>query len=351
MDKKKKNAILAIAAATGGLSAAVVAAHVAAYDKIFERYERPDYNVTPGIMCVDRLDSKVKREEISFYSDDVLLKGNYFICKKPKGLVLMAHGLHAGGDDYLNIALYFLENNYNVFSFNYKGVYDSEGDSCVGFCESLIDVDNAIKYILSEDKFNKLPLFLFGHSWGAYAVGSVLSLEEKVKACACVAGMSSGYRMIVDKAEQYVGKFSITAKPFFDTYQKYLFKDYVKYDVVKGINKSNIPVVVAHGVDDKIIVFDKQAIIAKQKEIKNNNVKYYIGKGLQGTHNGIMFSNEAIIYQKEVSSELKLAEMKKGSKLTKEEISEFYKTVDHARYSEVNKDLMDLIIKTFNSVL
>jgi hypothetical protein len=108
---------------------------------------------------------------------------------------------------------------------------------------------------------------------------------------------------------------------------------------------------VAHGVDDKIIVFDKQAIIAKQKEIKNNNVKYYIGKGLQGTHNGIMFSNEAIIYQKEVSSELKLVEMKKGSKLTKEEISEFYKTVDHARYSEVNKELMDLIIKTFNSAL
>jgi hypothetical protein len=157
--------------------------------------------------------------------------------------------------------------------------------------------------------------------------------------------------MIVDKAEQYVGKFSITAKPFFDTYQKYLFKDYVKYDVVKGINKSNIPVVVAHGVDDKIIVFDKQAIIAKQKEIKNNNVKYYIGKGLQGTHNGIMFSNAAIIYQKEVSSELKLVEMKKGSKLTKEEISEFYKIVDHARYSEVNKELMDLIIKTFNSAL
>ena len=96
MDKKKKNTILAIAAATGGLSAAMIAAHVAAYDKIFERYNRPDYTTTFGMVCVDRLDNKVKREEISFYSDGVLLKGNYFISKKPKGLVLMAHGIHAG---------------------------------------------------------------------------------------------------------------------------------------------------------------------------------------------------------------------------------------------------------------
>ena len=43
--------------------------------------------------------------------------------QKQKSL-LIGNGfdVQLGGDDYLNIALYFLENNYNVFSFNYKGV-------------------------------------------------------------------------------------------------------------------------------------------------------------------------------------------------------------------------------------
>ena len=43
--------------------------------------------------------------------------------------------------------------------------------------------------------------------------------------------------------------------------------------------------------------------------------------------------------------------MKKGSKLTNEELAELYKNVDHYRYSEVNEELMNLIIKTFDSTL
>lgn len=352
MDKKVKNIMLTAAGAgLGGLSAAVVASHVAIYDKIFVRYERPDYSLTPGIVCLDRIKEKVDKEEVSFYSDDVLLKGNYFYVKKPKGIVLMAHGIRSGGDDYLNIVLYFIKHNYNVFSFNYKGTYDSEGDSTVGLCESLVDVDHAIDYLLSNSKYNKLPLFLFGHSWGGYAVSSVLSLQDKIKACACVSGMNSGYTMMVEKASQYVGKLSSTAKPFFDIYQKLLFKEYTKYNATMGINKSNIPIVIAHGVDDKVIVFDKQSIISHYKDFTNKKIKYYIGKGYQGDHTDIMFSINAIAYQKEIESEIKLLEMKKGSKLTNEELVELYKNVDHYRYSEVNEELMNLIIKTFDSTL
>lgn len=351
MDKKKKNMILALAAASGSLSATVIASHVAVYDKVFSRFERPNYDLTLGLVCLERLPKNVSKEEVSFYSDDVLLKGNYFTCKKPKGIVLMAHGIHSGGDDYLNIVCYFLQNRYNVFSFNYKGTYDSEGDSTVGLCESLVDVDHAINYINSEKKFNKLPLFLFGHSWGGYAVSSVLALHDNIKACACVSAMNNGYTMMVEKASQYVGKLSKTAKPFFDIYQTFLFKDYIKYDGVMGINSNNIPVVIAHGVDDKVIVFDKQSVISHKKEFTNPNVKYYIGKGLQGEHTDIMFSNEAIIYKRQIESEVKLLEMEKQRKLKDEELIELYKSVDHNRYSEVNTELMDLIIDTFNSAL
>ena len=351
MDKKKKNALLAFAVATGSITTAAATAHIAVYDKIFQRYERPDYSITPGIVCVDRLDSNINKEEIRFYSDDVLLKGNYFTCNNAKGIVVMAHGIHGGADDYLSFVLYFLKHNFNVFSFNYKGTYDSAGDSTVGFCEALVDLDHAIDYILSNEKFNKLPLFLFGHSWGGYAVCAVLNLQGKIKACASVAGMNNGFTIISEKAEQYAGKLSTPTKPFFDLYQRFLFKNYIKYDAVKGINSCNIPIVLAHGIDDKIITFNKQSIVSYQSKFTNNNIKYYIGKGFQGDHTDILYSTNAMAYRKEIESEIKLLEIKKGSKLSYEEKQMFYKNVDHYKYSEVNEELMKLIIDTFNNAL
>ena len=351
MDKKKKNALLAFAVATGSITTAAATAHIAVYDKIFQRYERPDYSITPGIVCVDRLDSNINNEEIRFYSDDVLLKGNYFTCNNAKGIVVMAHGIHGGADDYLSFVLYFLKHNFNVFSFNYKGTYDSAGDSTVGFCEALVDLDHAIDYILSNEKFNKLPLFLFGHSWGGYAVCAVLNLQGKIKACASVAGRNNGFTIISEKAEQYAGKLSTPSKPFFDLYQRFLFKNYIKYDAVKGINSCNIPIVLAHGIDDKIITFNKQSIVSYQSKFTNNNIKYYIGKGFQGDHTDILYSTNAVAYRKEIESEIKLLEMKKGSKLSYEEKQMFYKNVDHYKYSEVNEELMKLIIDNFNNAL
>ena len=212
-------------------------------------------------------------------------------------------------------------------------------------------IQKVIDYIQSNDKYNKLPLFLFGHSWGGYAVSAVLAIKKNIKACACVSAMNSGYTMMVEKAAQYVGNFSKTAKPFFDVYQKMLFKDYVKYTGTMGINTSNIPVVIAHGIDDAVIVFDKQSVISHKNEFTNTKVKYYIGKGYQGEHTDIMFSNDALIYKKQLQSEIKLLEMEKKDKLTKEELQEFYKKVDHQRYSKVNEELMKLIVDTFNSTL
>ena len=100
--RNKKNLVVALAALTSGtIGAAAIASHVAIYDKMFPRYERPDYSLTPGLICYDRLNNLIEREEIYYPSDDVFLTGHHYRCKKPKGLVVIAHGLHSGADDYL----------------------------------------------------------------------------------------------------------------------------------------------------------------------------------------------------------------------------------------------------------
>ena len=68
---------------------------------------------------------------------------------------------------------------------------------------------------------------------------------------------------------------------------------------------------------------------------------------MQGDHNNIWHSARAAAYQKEVESRLKKLQLEKGDKLTTEEKREFYKSVDHALYSEVNEELMEEIIDLF----
>lgn len=341
--------VAVILASLTGFSAVAVTSTVIAYDACFPRYERPDYAVYPGLYSYERIKDTLKREELRFPSGDVNLTGYYYPADNAKGLVVLAHGFHAGADDYLPIIEYLVNSSYAVFTYDVRATYGSEGDNQVGMCQSLVDIDNALKFIKSTAPYSSMPLFLIGHSWGGYAVTSAIALHGDVKACAAIAPMYSGYEIMVEKAEQYVGKLSVMPKPVFNVYQKILFGDYVKYNAVVGINSSDIPVLIAQGVDDRIITYDGQSITAHKDEITNPNVSYYVGYGVHGDHNNIWHSKESALYQMEISSRLKLLEKQKGESLSYEEKCEFYKTVDHRLYSEVNPELMEKIVDLFDN--
>ncbi len=345
---KKKKVVAAILASLTGFSAMMVASAVIAYDAIFPRYERPNYDLYVGEYSYERIKHRLPREEFYYKTKKSELKGYYYPSKQGKGLVVVAHGFHAGADDYLPLIEYFVGGGYNVFAYDTTGTYDSKGESTVGMCQSLVDLDETLKYIKKTKPYSAQPLFLVGHSWGGYAVASVLALQKDVRACACIAPMNNGYTIMLEKGEQYAGKLALIPKPVFNVYQRILFGDYVEESGVKGINSVDIPVLIAQGVDDKVITYDGQSIMAHKKEITNPNVVYYEGLGLQGDHNNIWHSVRAAAYQKEVESGLKKLQMEKGDKLTNEEKAAYYAGVDHRLYSEVNKELFDKILEMFD---
>ena len=157
--------------------------------------------------------------------------------------------------------------------------------------------------------------------------------------------------MMVEKGEQYVGKAAYTVKPIFDVYQRMLFGDYVKYNGVVGINSTDVPVIIAQGVDDTVITADGQSITAHLDEITNPNVTVYWGEGSQGSHTGIWHSSEADEYRRMIAGIVKKRETDLGRDLTDDERAEIYATVDHKLYSDVNTELVDLIISTFDKGL
>lgn len=347
MEEKKKKALNTLSIA-GGLSALSFAAFVAIYDKMFPRLERPDY-----LLNIDKIDYKLyknslPREELTFLSKDVLLKGYYYSLKNPKGLVVVCHGMKSGADDYLPIIEFFYKNKYNVFSFDCTGTYDSQGKSTVGMCQPLIDLDNALTFVKNEKKFKSLPIYLIGHSWGGYAVGSVVLLHKDIKAVACISPVVDAHKLILEKKEQYIKKTILPSWSFLDIYQKHLFGEYCKYNIIRGINESNIPFFIAHGINDEVILFKSQSIFVHQNELTNHNIKYYIGKGFQSGHDSIWRSINALAYKNKIESEIKLQKIIKDSCLSNQEIIKIYNDVDYKLYNEINYELFEQILKMFN---
>ena len=346
---KKKALIAAVVSLTGLTTAAVVGAKLG-YDAVFGRYERPDYALTAGVYCFSRVKPGIDRELRSFYSDGVRLQGYYYPAQAPKGLTVVCHGIHAGADDYLPIIEYMVDAGYSVFSFDYKGTYDSDGDGTVGMCESLVDLDHALDYIESMSEFDGLPITLIGHSWGGYAAASVLPLHKRVASCATIAAPNNGYTLILEKGDQYGGPLASKGIPevFLNVYQKILFGKYTDYNAVKGINSTNIPVLIAHGENDNVINIRLQAIYAHKDEIRKNNVEYYCTKGVQSGHDTVWHSKEACKYQSSLEAEIK--SVKKSKTMTYEEKVAFFDGIDHRLYSEVNAELFEKIVKMFDSV-
>ncbi len=339
-----------------GLQVGTILGAKTAYDSFFKRYEKRDINTVFGEFDYSRVGERLPRTTFFFPSGRWKLQGYFYPCHGAKGMVVVCHGMHAGADDYIPFIEYFVRNGYAVFTYDCQGTYASEGDSTVGMCTPLVNLDHALTYIKSNKQFSQYPLFLFGHSWGGYAATSVLSIHKNIRGCAAVAPFNSGYTLFVEKGDQYMEPFSDMfrfdfPKEFLNTYQTLLFRNYTKYNAVEGINSTNVPVYIAHGKRDFVISFGHQSVISHRDEIRKKNVTYYIGTGAQAGHNTILHSLRAVAYQEKVEKDLKRLKKECDRDLTQEELTEFCNSVDHTLYSEVNMEMMQDILNMFNKAL
>ena len=346
-EKRLKKIVAIVAASLVGINVAGIGATISGYDAYFKRYERPDYSLYPGLYCYDRVKDTLERDTFTIRSGENDLAAYYYPAENAEGLVVLAHGIHAGADDYIPLIEAIVNGGFAVLAYDVTGNYDSGGDSVIGMCQSLRDIDTVLNYARDNAPFSDIPKLVIGHSWGGYAAGSVLALHSEICAAALIAPMNDGTTIMIETAEKYAGDVVRAAKPVFDIYQKYLFGDYVNYNALIGINSTTVPVLIAQGTSDDIITHDRLSVTAHIHEITNPNVTVYWGTGYQGSHTGIWHSDNAEEYVKTVADEIAAKEAALGRELTKEELAAYYSTVDHRRYSEVNAGLVDLILTTF----
>jgi uncharacterized protein len=345
--KTRKAVLLGLAALLGLYAVGSMALIKSVFDKHFPRVEQS----RPGYLQYGDVDG-YDRTVVHFESGKNTLTGYIYGGANQKGLVVISHGLGFGAEDYLAEMLYFVDKGWRVLAFDNTGTYASEGDSTMGLPQSAIDLDAALTYIENSPRLNDLPVVLYGHSWGAYAVAAVLSDNHEVAAVASIAGFNAPMGLLAEQMKSLFGPLALAEYPFGWLYQTVLFGSSAWKTAVDGINSTDTAVMIIHGDQDEAIAYDGASIIAQREQITNPNMFYKTcSVEHHNGHNNLFVSDAARTYIDEKNEEYRdLYEHYKGE-IPDEIQAAFYEGIDRFQTSELDADFMEDINQFFEDHL
>jgi uncharacterized protein len=313
------------------------------YNGQFPRYDRHDTTVTAGLRYED-LEVQYPRSLVSFESGNNRLQGYVYGLDQEQGLVVVAHGIGGGADSYLSQITYFVDQGWRVFAYDATGSFDSEGKTTKGFPQALIDLDAALTYINTQEEFADLPMLLFGHSWGGYAVANLLHYDYEIAGVATVSGANSPIEMIIEQGRRMMGGFINIQYPYLWLYQRILFGETASLNAVDAINGSDVPVLIVHGTEDEFVAYEGSSIISNRISMTKPNVRTLsLSEPGRNGHNNLFRSDAGMDYIDEINLEYRKLYDFYEQNIPYEIKQDFYSQVDRSLAQDINRELMDEI--------
>ncbi len=288
------------------------------------------------------------REEIDFKCGKTNLKGYLYTVDNPVGVVIAAHGVTSYADgNHAQYHNYFLEHNWDVFSFDMTGCGRSSGRGMKTLHESRYCVRNAVKTMQNMDLTKDLPICLFGHSWGAYGVVSATNDVSGVKAVASFSGYNSASEMMYGFAESHTSKAVILTKPAFETALFLLQGQDAFYEASSAIKKNkDTNYIVIQGDRDYTVPLEKYSIYDKVVDKNYTNVIPILLEGYG--HSSPWKTLTANKYMEDVIDPA-IEEMHRtyGEHIPEDVFKEFLITVDKEKANGLNYNLLNKINDIF----
>lgn len=315
------------------------------FNDMFARVEFDGYNVN---LRYDDIKEKYGRELMSFTSGKNQLQGYLYGEDNTKGLVVISHGHGGMADNYLPETVYFVDNGYQVFTFDNTGCNRSEGANSVGVTQSVIDLDAALTFIERQGRFAGLPILLYGHSWGGYAVTAIHNFDHKIKASVSVAGFNSPMEIVLEWGKKMMGALVYLEYPYIYLYQRMFYGKKINLSAVEGINNTDTPVLLIHGNQDTTILYEGASIFAHKNAITNPRVEFKTcDKELQNDHKNLYKSLRSIQYVKETQKEYRSLLENYQGEIPQEIKKAFYDNVDRFRASVLDEQFMQDVLNFY----
>lgn len=319
------------------------------FDDMFGRVESGKYS---AYLRYEDVEENYERELLSFPSGKNQLQGYLYGAENTKGIVLISHGMGGMAESYMAETVYFVDHGYQVFAFDNTGCAGSEGETSVGVAQSVVDLDAALTFIEGEERFMELPVFLYGHSWGGYAVTAIHHFDHEIAASVSVAGFNTPMEMILEWSKDMMGGFAYVEYPYIYLYQMMYYGNRNNLSAVDGINNTDTPILLIHGAQDTTILPDGAATIAHKEEITNPNVQYKIcDKELQNGHGNLYMSLDAIKYMEELNEEFVPLYEEYDGQIPDDIKDTFYGKIDKFRTSALDEEFMQDVLTFYEDAM
>ncbi len=313
---------------------------------VFARYDGVD------VLSADYayLDDPLPRTKVTFESGKNTLTGYLYEAEAPCGMILIAHGMHRNSDSHLSEIQYFLANHWSVFAFDGTGTGESTGDSMVGLEQMALDLEAAVDYVTGHEATASLPLMLYGHSMGGYAV-AVAAEHEAVKAVVSIAGFDSPMDIMMDRSREYVGGVATLGYPFLRLQNKITFGDLADRSAIECINRSEAAFLIVYGADDRI-VSREDSIYGNRGEIINPHVSYlFVDDEWRDDHSTVWFSAEAVAYREVLEDELAALIERYGDRIPADILTSFCEGIDREVLFDLDEGFMSEVLQFYNRAL
>lgn len=225
----------------------------------------------------------LEREYKTFFSGKNKLAGHFY-CEKDHGdkeylgIVIVVHGHHLLHEDYLPEIHYFAQKGYLVYAYDSTGTGQSKGACPLGQTQWMLDLNEALHMIEKTQEYVSLPIYIWGHSIGAYAACAVMNfVHPRVKGILAFAPTNSGYEFAKTFWELYPHPSFITRQTY-DAMKKIEdrnFGIYSNYTVLSGINNTDTRILLIQSKDDQQVIF-ASSMAKYEKEFTNKNAKMVI---------------------------------------------------------------------------
>lgn len=266
--------------------------------------------------------------------------------KQNKGIFVFCHGYGGGGHHcYLDLINTICKQGYLVFAYDASSCDESEGDNIKGFTQGMLDADKALTYIESLKKYSKLPLYLMGHSWGAYSASTALGWHKRVKGLIAFSGFNSATTIFKANGERFAGEQANDFMVYVDTYEKLLFGNICQRTAVESFKESNAKIVIVHSEDDSTVPIEAGFKLYKKAFKGDKRFKFVKFKN-QG-HGTVFYTPKGKAYHDKINNEFE--RYVKANKPDEEAKAKFLK--QHIDRKIYNKMVDEKLIKNLISFI
>ena len=299
--------------------------------------------------CRDDYDSLKERETVTFSCGKETLTGYLYENPSPKGVIVFSHGVKNLADANMSqMQDYYVTHGYTVFSFDMTGCGRSTGKGIRTLYESTNCVVNAVNKVKELDKTKDLPIFLIGHSWGAYGAVTATDKVDDVKAVASFSAYNTPSEMMYGSMEVNTSKAVVLMKPSIQLGLFLHWGTYINYSAEGSIkNHPDIPYVVVHGTEDTTVPYKTYSLY---DNIVNDHYENVTTIKLEGLHHGTPWKT---LVAETLTGEYEkgLTELRKQykDKLPDEVREEYIASIDKDKSSAVNTELLNQIDEIFTS--